>query len=331
MLLSSVLVAVVLLQAGVLCRKRHYAVDLETVAQWNVENALKKPPTGNISAFTVEEERKINYSAAFPFPVKNKTVKKIKGLGNGSFGDVFLASLSGSKEVAIKLSARVKYAKSEYNSLRKLDSRYFPAVYFFGLMKCGYGGTVTFFAMEYIKGKDAFQHLVDVDRPFEGEALRYIVAQLLVSITLVHSKGLFHRDIKPENIMLDRNMNLKLVDFGGVVIAKNDNAMVSSWFGTPNFMAPEVKVCFQRETDDCYATRLADWWSAGATIYYLATFHDYKGKHKNVVAGNADLTALIHQLCTKDPKARKINYKKHAYFAGFDWKKTDERYFSNFK
>jgi hypothetical protein len=189
MLIHFALFALLLLQAEVLCMKRHYAVDWELFRKWNAQNAGEKSSkSGKVGAFTVKEERKFNYSAAFPFPVKNKTVEKVKSLGNGSFGDVFLASLSGSKQMAIKLSARVKYAKNEYNSLRKLNSRYFPAVYFFGVMKCGFGGAVTFFAMEYIKGKDAFQHMIQIDKPFEGETLRYLIAHFCFTCAF---KGIF--------------------------------------------------------------------------------------------------------------------------------------------
>lgn len=105
-----------LLQTKVFCIKHHYAVDWELYAKWYALNAGERSSKSEkVGAFTVKEERKVNYSAAFPFPVKNKTVQKIKSLGNGSFGDVFLASLSGSKKMAIKLSAGAKYAKNEYN------------------------------------------------------------------------------------------------------------------------------------------------------------------------------------------------------------------------
>jgi serine/threonine protein kinase len=143
----------------------------------------------------------------------------------------------------------------------------------------------------------------------------------------VHSKGFFHRDIKPENIMLDSNFNLKLVDFGGIVPAKDDNALACARFGTPNFMAPEVQTCFEKESDECKVSRLADWYSVGATIYYFAEFHHYNSKGRSRITHDANLNDLLQRLCSMQPKARKIPYKKHAYFAGFDWKLTDEKYF----
>lgn len=78
--------------------------------------------------------------------------------------------------------------------------------------------------------------------------------------------------------MLDSNFNLKLVDFGGVIPAKNDSAYACARFGTPDFMSPEVKICFERENDQCKVTCLADLYSTGATIYFFAKFQHYKSK-----------------------------------------------------
>lgn len=59
-----------------------------------------------------------------------------------------------------------------------------------------------------------------------------------------------HRDIKLENILVDKNMNLKLADFG---FAANKNIdQLSTFRGTQSYMAPEIrqgKIYDGRQTD----------------------------------------------------------------------------------
>ena len=58
-------------------------------------------------------------------------------------------------------------------------------------------------------------------------------------IEYCHNKNIVHRDIKLENIMIDSNLNIKIIDFGfGLSVSKDKKLNI--FCGTPSYMAPEM-------------------------------------------------------------------------------------------
>ncbi|GAA5797098.1 hypothetical protein HPULCUR_002477 [Helicostylum pulchrum] len=70
----------------------------------------------------------------------------------------------------------------------------------------------------------------------EGNAIR-IARECLEGLVYLHSKNYMHRDIKCENILLSRNGQVKLADFG---LATPINKINTNRLGTAKWMAPEV-------------------------------------------------------------------------------------------
>ena len=60
---------------------------------------------------------------------------------------------------------------------------------------------------------------------------------MIEAINYCHSKDIVHRDIKAENILIDKNFNIKVIDFGFSVYC-NDNKKLSLFCGTPKYMCP---------------------------------------------------------------------------------------------
>src|SRR4051794_36697239 len=94
------------------------------------------------------------------------------------------------------------------------------------------------------------------------KVLGKIAEGVLHGLTYLHSKKIIHRDIKPSNILLCRNGDVKLCDFGvsGEFGTKGD---ASTFIGTSYYMAPE------RITGQSY-TITSDVWSTGITLLEVA-------------------------------------------------------------
>lgn len=92
----------------------------------------------------------------------------------------------------------------------------------------------------------------------ESLACHYM-KQLFEVVNEVHKKGIMHRDIEPKNIMITKDNNIKLIDFGVAKSSKRSNSHVI--VGAPYYMAPEVLEGKIKPT--------ADIWSLGVVLYVL--------------------------------------------------------------
>ncbi|CAD8115790.1 unnamed protein product [Paramecium primaurelia] len=71
--------------------------------------------------------------------------------------------------------------------------------------------------------------------------IKQILLQLCNGLTYLHSIGYVHRDIKLENVMLSKEPNLKIIDFGLSVYIES-NKLYPRHCGTPTYMAPELNL-----------------------------------------------------------------------------------------
>jgi len=120
-------------------------------------------------------------------------------------------------------------------------------------------------AMEFCEGGSLDSIYKEVKRlgGRTGEKVLGKIAEgVLHGLTYLHSKKIIHRDIKPSNILLCRNGDVKLCDFGvsGEFGTKGD---ASTFIGTSYYMAPE------RITGQSY-TITSDVWSTGITLLEVA-------------------------------------------------------------
>jgi hypothetical protein len=128
-----------------------------------------------------------------------------------------------------------------------------------------------FFLMEFVDGL-TLRHLINARTLRPQDALA-IVPQICDALQYAHDRGIIHRDIKPENILLTRDGQIKIADFGLAKLigsaapdagAPNSPA-VTGVAGTPAYMAPE-----QARTPAAVDHR-ADIYALGVVFYQLLT------------------------------------------------------------
>ncbi|KAG9159914.1 hypothetical protein Leryth_005662 [Lithospermum erythrorhizon] len=118
--------------------------------------------------------------------------------------------------------------------------------------------------MEYVSGGtigDAIRKQGDSSKLQESMIGNY-TKQIVQGLDYLHSLGIVHCDIKPSNILLAKNGDVKIADFGCAKRVEICDRLVIS--GTPMFMAPEVILGEEQSYP-------ADIWSLGCTIIEMAS------------------------------------------------------------
>ena len=127
----------------------------------------------------------------------------------------------------------------------------------------GEEGDYCFIAMEYVAGKPLTAYLSEGLKT-ELQRVRDIIGQLLDALAYSHAQGVVHRDIKPGNLLVTREGNIKVTDFGIARIETSNVTQHGHMLGTPSYMSPEQ---YLGETPD----GRADLFSAGVLLYELLT------------------------------------------------------------
>ena len=238
-------------------------------------------------------------------------------IGQGAFAWVYEARLADNSPVAVKVQHNLnddsyKRFIREIKVLRELPENANCVRY------AGDGETpdgLPFLAMEFVDGKNLKQILKK--RPLwpEREACE-IMVQLCDAFAGIHQLGLVHRDVKPENVMLSRDMEVKLMDFGLIKDAQGllklfededilegrdfaENIDRGVLAGTPEYMAPEQ---FSDPSLDDSTKEQTDTWtdvySLGLIFYELLTgkkLFPFRPTAKDRAGHAKALVAYLHE------------------------------------
>ena len=150
----------------------------------------------------------------------------------------------------------------EINALKYLDHPNIIKIYEYQIIQ---NKTVDIL-IEYLKGPTLFSKLSQIKHFNEKETL-IIMYQLFSCIKMAHDNGIVHRDIKPENIIIidEKNLYIKLIDYGSCEIFSEHNKETNRRLGTPSYVSPEI-IRGDNYSYEC------DIWALGILMYFLLSW-----------------------------------------------------------
>ncbi|KAG0681158.1 hypothetical protein C6P40_004913 [Pichia californica] len=259
-------------------------------------------------------------------PVKIGPWKLGKTLGKGATGRVFLATnVDNNQKAAVKIVSKASLTNDQSKDSDEQDCD--SAGLSYGIereiiiMKLLNHKNVLrlydvwetekalYLVLEYVEGGELFDLLVDSGPLPENTAVDFF-KQIILGAAYCHSLGICHRDLKPENILLDKDLNVKIADFG--MAALESGRLLETSCGSPHYAAPEIVSGLH------YHGAESDVWSCGVILFALLTgrlpFDDDNirdlllkvqvGEYEIVEDLSDEAKDLIHQMLTVEPQKR---------------------------
>jgi serine/threonine protein kinase len=191
-------------------------------------------------------------------------------LGEGGMGVVYKArQVSLKRLVAVKMILAGRFAdgrdverfRVEAEAAANLDH---PGIV--RIFEIGEHQGRHYFSMDFVEGESLEARLRESPLPPQ-EAAR-LMEQVTRAIAYAHGRGVIHRDLKPANVLVNRQNQVRVTDFGLAKRVQGDSGLTATGaiLGTPAYMPPE-----QAEGRPGEVTVRSDVYSLGATLYALLT------------------------------------------------------------
>lgn len=194
----------------------------------------------------------------------------LRVIGRGGMGVVYYGrQIDLDRPVAIKMLRSGVLASDEevqrfYVEARSAAKLSHPRIV--TVHQCGEHAGHHYFSMDFVEGTDLDK--LSKEKPMDGGAAARYVRDAALAIQFAHDHGIVHRDLKPANVLVDKNDQIRLTDFGLAKIVGKETGLTATGaaLGTPSFMSPEQaagQTGIQNEATDVY--------SLGAVLYAILT------------------------------------------------------------
>ena len=217
--------------------------------------------------------------------------KIIEKLGEGGMGIVYLAEDTKlERKVAIKFLPSHIAGNSEERKRFEIEAKAAAALNHPNIATIHAieeSEDQTFIVMEYIDGQELKKYIGN--KPLSQEKVTDIAVQIAKGLQAAHKAGIVHRDIKSNNIMITKDDQVKIMDFGlakvrGIIGVTKELTTL----GTITYMSPEQA---RGEEID----RRTDIWSFGVVLYEMLTGQlPFKGDYEQ---------AVIYSIMNEEPQS----------------------------
>ena len=194
-------------------------------------------------------------------------------LGSGASAEVFLGEdINTKQKVAIKIiKLDPKIFEKEIKILNLIHHNNIVNIISSGegpIIKEGIKSeNYKYIVLEYAEKGDLFDYVFFPQSGFGEKIGKAIFKEILIGINSVHENNVAHRDLKMENIMLDKDFNIKIADFGFATLLSGNNGdgILTTPLGTRAYASPEIL------SKKPYNGIYSDIFSLGVVLFTLVT------------------------------------------------------------
>lgn len=193
-----------------------------------------------------------------------------KKIGKGTYATVRLARYYDKNKVQSILACKIvdktstptvflkNFFQRELDIIRHLNHPSIIQIH--SLLQCG---EKIFIFMRYAENGDLFNYVNNAG-PIPENQCKIWTQQLVNGLKYLHKQNIAHRDLKCENILLTKNLNTKLADFGFAKLCEGKHKISRTYCGSAMYACPEII------SGRAYNPKLADIWSLGVVLFIIA-------------------------------------------------------------
>lgn len=196
----------------------------------------------------------------------------IRELGRGATSEVYLADDSfANRKVAIKLVRQDALGDREFG--RRFQKLFLTEASLAGKLQHPHIAAIfdavadedgSYIVMEYVEGT-TLEEFCRVENLLTVPRIIELVFKCSKALDYAHRLGIIHRDIKPANILVAKDGDIKITDFGAALSLGSETTQVTG-VGSPAYMSPE-------QVRDQQLNHQTDIFSLGVVMYQLLTGH----------------------------------------------------------